>query len=197
MARIRDLRTAISDGIADTLSPRGFTRTATASFWREAEDVLQAVTITFLDRSHAARFNTNTASFGLELGIFYTFIPRIEGEPATLPDPPAHFECHIRRTLRRRLPQIAPATGYSLAHRLRRDIWWINPTGANLQRVIRGAQRKVRRHAAPWLERFSDLAYAKRYLETRRATPAGAPFNLGRVGCPYRRELIGWLGRRG
>lgn len=196
MVRIAPLRTAIADGVAAILAPRGFTRSGAASFWREAPDVLQGVTITFLDRSHAARFNSTTASFGLELGVYYTFVPRIQGGTASLATPPAHHECHIRRVLRRRLCQIAPPSGYSMAHRFRRDIWWVRPDGANLTRVIRGAQRQVRRHAPPWLERFSDLGYAVRYLQTRRATPAGEPFNLGRIGCPYRLDLIARLTER-
>ena len=186
-AQIGKFRSAILDGIG----PSDFKHSAPSTFWRPSGENLLAVTVDFLDRSHASRFNSNTASFGLELGVFFTFIPRPNGEIASSESLPPHFECHLRGALRRGLTQVAPASGYSLEHRLRRDIWWVAPDGRNLDRVVQSANRVLRRQSGPWFGRFSNPEHVSSFLEHNTAQRGTLPFNVGRRGSPFRKELLG------
>ena len=153
------------------------------------------VKLCFLDRRHAAYFGSNTASFGLELGIFYTFIPRDEKIAASDTKEtvmPKIFECHIRGCLLRDFRQPPPQKILSSPSGKRRDIWWVDSSYSNIEDVLKSATRVLRRHAESWLNKFSDLKYAYRYLRYRSEKNSweGGPFNIGKKGCPLRKELM-------
>ena len=228
MVSISEIRKRIVNEIADCLSDIGFTSGKEQTFYTVSEGTIHVVKICFLDRRHAAYFGSNTASFSLELGVFYTFVPfsrDIAGYDEDSEVFPKHYECHIRGCLLRDIPQIAPSLDYAWdeetqaaiknaqrwwssfpKHRAwlsflwrknkhsdnRDDIWWVDSSGSNLDEVLTSATRVIRKRSKAWLDKFSDLECAYRYLRCRSGKNSwqGGPFNLGKKGCPLRKELM-------
>ena len=232
MVSIGEIRNRIVHDIADCLSELGFTSEKEYTFYALSKVTTHVVKICFLDRRHAASFGSNTASFSLELGVFYTFVPSSRDVARSDTDSdlfPKHYECHFRGNLLRDIPQSEPCRDYAwdeetqvaikgarkwLASFLkqrygyrarlsclwrkrkhsdsRNDIWWVDSSGSNLDEVLNSATRVIRERAKSWLNKFSDLKYAYRYLRWRsgKNSGQGGPFNLGKKGCPGRQYLM-------
>lgn len=134
--KLKELQDAIRAGISPLLTRAGFEHHDSA-FYRSQPDVIQVATIGCLSKRDAHYFQTNTASFSMGLGIYYTFLPwqdalHITADPfreRPMDKPfPHEYECRLRRCLLRdfdqspRLePEDVPETA-SWTDRLRR--WW-------------------------------------------------------------------------
>jgi hypothetical protein len=197
MSSVSDLINAILATAEEEFSEIGLARTGLghATFAQKDEDCLKMAQVSFLDRSHASRFNANTACFGIELGVFYRFIPRSNGTTASIENLPAIFECHLRGRLLKNIKQVAPPSGNS-ENDSRRDIWWVETSGKNLAPVTASLRSVIKRKAPPWLKRFSNLRFAYWYLHWFPAVRPSAPINIGRRGCPYRTQLIASIDQR-
>lgn len=201
MISINELRGKIIHEISGCLRSLGFTNANRHTFYAQSQDTIQVIEISFLDRRHAAYFGSNTASFSLELGIFFSFITPSENNGQSHTNQillPKIFECHIRGNLLRDISQKAPSKDLSTPDKIRRDIWWIDRSGSNIDEVLDSATRVIRKRAKPWLQRFSDIHYTYRYLQCGAGKNAwqGGPHNLGAKGCPFRQKLMRHLATR-
>jgi hypothetical protein len=197
MKNISDLRNAILAAAAEEFKEIGLARARPggATFARQEDDCLKMGHVSFLDKSHAGRFNANTACFSIELGVFYRFIPRLNGTTASIENLPAYFECHVRGHLLKNIKQNAPISGYS-GNNTRRDIWWVEASGNDVATVSASLRSVIKRKAHWWLRRYSSLRFACLYLKWFPAVRPSAPINLGRRGCPYRTQLIESINQR-
>jgi len=186
--RIADLRRTVLERVASVVEPRGFEPAAAGQWCRRTEPVWRSVAVNFLDARHAATFHTTTASFGVEVGVRFDD-PAPEAVLTGAPEP---WRCDLRIALRRDFRQEPPSPQLPEPDRRRRDLWWIDRSGAQVDAAAESAARVVLGRGMPLLRRFAD---PRRAVRTLRWSPgrgwfSGEPFNLGRRGSPYRRELI-------
>jgi len=182
-------------GLAPISQARG-TPSFAAEVGRNGDDreIIQMATVVFLNRQQARRFGCTTASFCLEVGVFYTFAPNAALGALGWPDPAA---CHIRALLPRPYRQRPPNRDLPRVDRRRRDIWWVDESKGDLDRILRKATETIAKRAKPLLQRYSDPEFTYWYLKRWPGTAlvVGAPFNVGTKDSPQRRVLIEALGR--
>jgi hypothetical protein len=119
------------------------------------------------------------SSVNVLLGIYYRFFPQIpphvSTRKATLqtdrqgrPQPAAdvchmcaHLECGLDQSKR---TQDSP----NRAEQKRRDIWWVDPDGANADEVASDIAISLFEYGVPWYERASNLKEALAIVESER-----------------------------
>jgi hypothetical protein len=191
--QVGDVRSVIQGEIGEELASLGLSPADDGAFAMQRLNVLQMACVSFLDQAHAGRFNTSTASFSLELGVLFPFIPTVSGAVASIDPPPPIHQCHVRTILTRQIAQVAPAKiRFSVSGR-RKDIWWVDAAGTATREVVIDARAQLRRLAPLWLDRFSGIPFVIRYLQWAPSWWPGAPFGIGARGSPLRRRLIAAL----
>ncbi len=194
MRKIHDIRNQIILVFSNTLKYRGFDVAHPPTFYYSSNDVIQIVHLGFLTRDQARYFNSNTDSFTIYLGLFYIFIT--SNPPSSLPK---EYECQVRGYVNRNFFQKhpMPMKGYSFFHpeRWRRDIWWVEKNGSNLDKVIYNANKLLETKAMKWLNKYSDLQTIYNFLQFRNEKSNG-PFGFGTKGSPARKNLIEAIEKR-
>jgi hypothetical protein len=119
------------------------------------------------------------SSVNVWLGVYYRFFPQFpphlampkatfqndrEGRPQ--PATPvchitAHLECGLDQSMRTR-------DSKNPAEQKRRDIWWVDPDGANADEVASDIAISLFEHGIPWYERVSSLKDALALVERER-----------------------------
>jgi hypothetical protein len=187
MPTIATLREQIGKTLSTCLHKQGFTSEYQPTFYRYYADVVHVVHIAFLSRRHAAYFTSNTASFSLCVGVYFN-VDHLE-HPT-----PQEYECQIRGILLRNFPQSSPMHHVSWRHpdKRRRDMWWVDRDGGNLERVLHHAGEVIAASAGSWCEKYSDLAMLLRFLRKAHEKDAwkGGPFGFGSKNSPARHSII-------
>ena len=167
----------------------GFDISKSPSFYNCRKDIVRIVHIDFLNKNNAAYFNSNTASFTLNLGIFFDLSDHQNLYPK-------EYEAQIRGKAERDFHQKHPMNlkGFPLFHpeRRRRDIWWVEKDGANLDFILVNASRIITQKAIGWLDKYSDINYIIDFLKNKKEIDSG-PFGFGVIGSPCRQNLINRL----
>ena len=194
MGKINDIKNQIIVVFSNTLKSMGFDIAHPPTFYCSSSDVIQIIHLGFLTKDQARYFNSNTASFAIDLGLFYPFIA---SNP--LGSLPKEYECHVRGKVRRNFFQKHPMSmkGYSFFHpeRWRRDIWWVEENGTNLNKVIYHANKLLETKAKKWLNKYSDLQTIYNFLQSRNEKSNG-PFGFGIKGSPARKSHIEAIEKR-
>lgn len=187
--RISDLRRRIV-AAAEAAAKLGLVPVGGGVFAGDAPCCARLLTVSFLDRRHAATFASCTASFSLEVGAWY----RSPGAPDETPpdDVPRNVACQLRGLLVRDIRQPPPSPDLSPPDRASRDISWVSPAGDELNRVAGSLARVVRRQAPPFYRRFADPRRARRHLFLSRLTGRRpcAPMNIGAPWSPAHTTLL-------
>lgn len=184
-----DLKNQIKSSLADCCSTIGFDVSKNPTFYNQLKDIVRIIHIDFLNVKNATYFNSNTTSFTINLGIYFIF----ENQNNIYPK---EYEAQIRGTLIKDFYQKNPMglKCFSLFHpeRRRRDIWWVEKDGSNLEALLAHASRIIKNKAMIWLDSFSDIEYAIKYLKTKKEVESwkGGPFGFGVIGSPCRQNLI-------
>ncbi|MGD8912339.1 MAG: hypothetical protein PVJ68_06300 [Candidatus Thiodiazotropha sp.] len=187
--KISDIQKEIKDSISHRLESKGFFVDKSPTFYNIKDNLIRIVHIDFLSRKNATYFQSNTASFTLNLGVNYN----IENKANFYPNEhDSHIKGCIIRTFRQKSPM--DLKGFPLLHpeRRRRDIWWVYRDASNLNNLLSNAVRVLDRKAIQWLERYSDIDFVIRVLQSKKEIDPwkGGPFGMGKIGCPYRNDLI-------
>ena len=164
----------------------GFDVDSAPTFYNRKGWIIRVFHIDFLNSKNAAYFNSNTASFTLNIGVFFNFQDTISK--------PKEYESHIRgqilRDFRQKNPMNLKEFGWFHPERWRRDIWWVDKDGQNLKHILVSSCRLTENKALKWLDKYSDLDHAIWLLKSKKENLKGGPFSFGSIGSSCRLELI-------
>lgn len=195
MVLVKDIKQEIENDLSPFISQVGFVF-HDGAWYSGNEDLIKVMQIQHFTIDLARFFKTNTATFNLNLGVYYKFITKInEGEFKNGKDEPLFpkaYECHIRRCLLRSFIQNPPNKDLNQIDRRRRDIWYINEDASNLNVIIDEVKKVVASEGMRWFEQFSDLSFAFKHIKSGSEGNAweGKPFGLGARNSPIRRRYI-------
>ena len=187
MLKIAEIKTRVRDRIGDELGPFGFQRRGGACY-RRFQHGLCVVEPVFLSNTNAAYFATNTATFNLNVGIYFSFIESIGGDADRIIDgehAPSEYACHLRACLLRKYKVRAE-------HGSRRDLWMMHEFESRSAEIEKDLTRALLKKALPWFAEYTSLHTAYRTIAKKRDgdATAGKIFGLGAIGCPWRQRLL-------
>jgi hypothetical protein len=139
--------------------------------WRDS-----CIWICFI-RSVGSYFSTVTGwppmSLVVDLGVFYDFIPsrrkiKQDSKGQLLPE---EYQCEL--IFRSQLSRLIDQDSYTMrlanpADRARRDIWWIERDGSNVEEVAVDIAARFVDQARPWFDKLSDLNFAFAQIENEK-----------------------------
>ncbi len=186
MKNITEIQQQIKSALSDCFLALGFNISKSPTFYHYQNDIVRIVHIDFLSKNNASYFNSNTASFILNLGIYFNLSDQKNLYPK-------EYEAQIRGILERDFHQknLMNLKGFSLFHpeRRRHDIWWVEKDGSNLEFLLSNASRVIRKGAIKWLNKYSEIKQVINYLKKKREINK-CPFGFGAIGSPCRLNLI-------
>jgi hypothetical protein len=186
---ISEMQNQIVLSLSFCFSNIGFETDKKPVFYKRLKNAVTVGQINFLDTKSASCFNSNTASFTINLGIY--FICENHDNPL-----PKEHECDVRGILLRNFYQKNPMNlkGFSFFHpeRRRQDIWWVEKDGSNLNGILSNASWIVCGMAEDWINKYTDIKYILHYLKKKneKSPVKGGPFGFGAIGSPQRQSLI-------
>ena len=189
MTKYSELQNKILLSISNCCFSIGFTIEASPTFYNTQNDIIRILHVDFLNKKNSSYFNSNTASFSLNLGVFFNFEEDISNIPK-------EYDAQIRGHLIKDFRQKSPMNlkGFSLFHpeRRRRDIWWVEPNGINIDYLINNATRIIEKKAIKWLDKYSDIDFVIEFLKTKKGTEVWqeGPWIISPIGSQYRIDLI-------
>lgn len=107
------------------------------------------------------------------IGVYYDFIPfgghtppKLDGKGRLVPD---EAYCHMRSHLSRSLDQSRFTDRLSnRAERLRKDIWWFERDGSNIEETVQDIALRFTDEGVAWFERYTDLSMTFAHIEAER-----------------------------
>ncbi len=173
------------------LGPRlrdaGFSAFAARTAWRHHDDRIDVVEVQTFTAARANALGCTTASFALNLGCYLAAIPPYVDGGGPKRDGgrawPLEHECHLRGQLLRSYRQRAWA---------RRDIWYVDPAGDDLERALDDVERQIDGVALPWFGRFADPDFALSLLLEGVERP-GELWGFGGPTSPVRDFFAGYV----
>ena len=160
--KIGDLKRQIIDALSPCFKKLGLDRASDVVYWSDSQDCARIVEITFLTTRNAEVFESTTASFSVEFGGLYPPMDWCRNEKEF----PSTAFCQVRGNLLRSYPQRAPGEDLPAAEHKRRDIWWVDKSGAGLGRAIEDAVRVAQEELGACLEK---LAHPKEIKPLRKS----------------------------
>ena len=139
----------IKSVIRPMLQDVGFTQFTSRTAWRYSPEKIDVVNFQSFNSYLANAVGCTTYSFSVNLGCSFAAIPRLESiKRKDGYFRPEEYECHFRRTLQKSIkqPQLK-----------RKDIWYVDPAGENLELVTADAKNAIQDVGLDWFNRFSDL----------------------------------------
>ncbi|MDY0360760.1 MAG: DUF4304 domain-containing protein [Desulforegulaceae bacterium] len=183
---ISQLQKEISNSLSECCLSIGFDIDNATTFYNTKKNIIRLFHIDFLNSKNAAYFNTSTASFSLNIGIFFNFLENVTN--------PKEYEAHFRGQILRNFYQKHPMDlkKFSWLHpeRWRRDIWWVDKDGKNLKNILLSSRRLTKDKVLNWLDKYSDIDKAIWFLKNKKENFKGGPFGFGNIKSPCRLKLI-------
>jgi len=142
--------------IRPALQEAGFTQFTPRTAWRYARGQLDVITFQSINSYLANSIGCTTFSFFVRLGCCFDAIPqsdRIKKKKGH--SRPEEYQCQFRLTLQKSIEQ---------TNLKRTDVWYVDPTGENLEAVIADAKKAILETGLPWFNRYSDPAEVLRTL---------------------------------
>jgi hypothetical protein len=146
----------IKSVIRPSLQDAGFTQFTTRTGWRYAGEKIDVVNFQSFNSYLANSLGCTTYSFCVRLGCSFDAIPR--SERVKRKDEffrPEEYECHFRRPLQKTIQR---------PNLKRRDVWYVDPAGKNLDIVIADAKKAILETGLGWFSRFGDMKEVLRTL---------------------------------
>jgi len=156
--------------------------------WRHNPNRIDVVQLEFFTPLHHRKWGTTPASFAVELGCYFTFVPPfldISGPPKIQDGLmlPVATRCPIRRspnkTLRQRETRIP-------------NIWYVDRQGAYLKPICQAVQDLLTTDLLPWFDRFQDTRELLRTLLNDDEDASTGGWGFGAKGSWARWYLIGF-----
>jgi hypothetical protein len=146
----------IKSTVRPLLQEAGFAQFTPRTAWRYSAGMIDVVNFQSFNSYLANSVGCTTYSFCVRLGCCFDAIPqsqRVKRKNGHLR--PEEYECHFRVTLQKSIKQ---------PNLKRTDVWYIDPTGKNLETVIADAKKAILDTGLNWFARFSDRAEVLRTL---------------------------------
>jgi hypothetical protein len=199
---------ALKMRVTPLLRKIGFDKVEARRAWHWRQDLVWVFTTRAIGGNLGDRI-WPPSSVCVQLGVYYRFFPKIpphvSTRKATLePDrvgrpQPAEDVCHMRAYLECGLDQSKRTVdAENPVERKRRDIWWIDPDGANADEVASDIANSLFEYGIPWYDRVSNLNEALALLEIERdgfSKYSRAFFLAREVGVHAREQRFGELAR--
>ena len=176
----------IKSAVRPMLKAAGFTQFTTRTGWRYAGGKIDVVNFQSFNSYLANSVGCTTYSFCVRLGCSFDAIPR--GGRVKRKDGvfrPGEYECHFRRPLQKTIRQ---------PNLKRTDIWYVDPSGRNLNEVIENAKKEILENGLPWFSRFNDLNEVLRTLQEDSETNEGTS-GFGTKASPSRHFMTGYVAK--
>lgn len=163
----------INKMIRKTLSPdlkkSGFSKINTRHNWAWMGDCIWVLDITAVGKYFSDVTGWPSMSIHVDLGIYYNFIPinddGINVKKNGTHSPKSH-QCHFQHQLLSTLDQDRYMSILSnAAERKRKDLWWIEPDGSNLEEVIEDVKHSFLTEGIDWFMENTDIKQAFRKIE--------------------------------
>lgn len=154
--------------LSPVLRDNGFDKVKTRNNWGDHDPCIWVLNIRAV-----GRHSFPSMSVGVWLGIYYKFVsPDIPGRFYVKTDQdgkliPKEWMCHVRNHLVLANLDQSNYTKYihSSAEANRNDIWWIEPDGSNLEKVINDIKIAFLTQGIQWFNAYSNLEYAFRCID--------------------------------
>ena len=138
----------IKSTIRPLLQDVGFTKFTPRTAWRYSSEKIDVINFQSFNSYLANSIGCTTYSFCVRLGCSFEVIPRRERmkrKDGHLR--PEEYECHFRLPLQKSIRQ---------SNFKRRDVWYVDPTGKNLEVVVADAKKAILETGLSWFARFND-----------------------------------------
>jgi hypothetical protein len=160
----KDIDKMIRKIIVPNLQENGFSKIKGRNAWGWHEECIWVFNIKSVGKVHSFITNWPAESLTVSLGIYYTYLFHIkeakEGENGLLY--PKDSECNRRARLTCSYDQFKYTENVDCnsSEKKRRDIWWIQPDGSNINEVINDINHRFLNYAVKWFEdkRNKELA---------------------------------------
>lgn len=146
----------IKSVIRPLLHDVGFSQFTPRTAWRYSGEKIDVVNFQSFNSYLANAVGCTTYSFCVRLGCSFDAIPRrerIKQKNGYLR--PEEYECHFRLPLQKSIKQ---------PNLKRTDVWYVDPTGKNLESVIADAKKAILETGLGWFSRFGDMKEVLRTL---------------------------------
>jgi hypothetical protein len=176
---------AIRVEIWPALRDIGFETSVGRTAWRHVGDRIHVVNFQSFNSHNAEVIGCTTYSFAVNVGCFLLTIPDLWGRLVSkhgLPLP-KEYECPFRGQLFRSLDQPELA---------RRDIWYIDPAGAYLQKSLHDVRMSLLTAGQKWFQRLNDDIEVLRILE-HEPEEMSVLWGFGNNPSPIRSYFLGYV----
>ena len=161
----------------------GFSQFTSRTAWRYGPQRIDVVNFQSFNSYLANSVGCTTYSFCVRLGSSFEAIPkweRVKRKDGLLR--PEEYECHFRIALQKSVTQ---------PKLKRRDVWYVDPAGENLEMVIADAKAVIAETGREWFRRFDDMQEVLRTLLEDRESGDGT-FGFGAKPSPMRDLMTGF-----
>lgn len=138
----------IKSKIRPFLQDDGFTQFTPRTSWRYSHGKIDVINFQSFNSYLANSLGCTTHSFCVRLGCSFDFMPyrqRVKRKDGYLR--PEEYECYFRLALQKSIKQ---------SNLKRTDVWYVDPTGKNLEIVIADAKKAILETGLSWFNRFTD-----------------------------------------
>jgi len=162
------LNKALRELVAPLLRQAGFQHVDARRAWCWRADSISIFHLRAVGNYFSSVTGWPPGSIVVSLGLFFTFAPRPPrlSEDAKGRPRPEEYQAHMRAPLECGLDQSALLAGLpNPAERRRRDIWWVDPSGACAHEVALDVSARLANRGLPWLQEVSNPHLALKAVE--------------------------------
>ena len=173
------------------LAGAGFAHSTARTYWRNRPDRVEVVNFQSFNSYNAGVLGVTTYSYAVNLGCYLRYIPnqyptapgvsRLDGDEPQ----PKEYDCQMRGRLTRSYTERACADT---------QIWFINSSGANLDKALHDTRMVLNRDGLPWFEQFASPGAVYDILTTAEEDMERL-WGFGRPGSPLRTYFLGYTAR--
>ena len=142
----------------------------TRNNWSWGEDVIWVLNIRAVGSYFSSVTGWPPMSVGVWLGTYYTFFPtqlNIKQDHKNRLLPREHY-CQLRSELFCTIDQLNHKAQLNQPEKARKDIWWIEPDGSNVEEVVQNIKTVYLDDGIQWFSQMSDLHQAFQKIEQER-----------------------------
>jgi hypothetical protein len=156
--------------LSPTLKENGFSKVNTRNNWGWHGDCIWVLNLTAVGKYFSDVTRWPSMSIHVNIGIYYDFVPPREDDKIKLGSKgeilPKYYDCHLQKELYCNLDQSKYTKRLpNPAERERNDIWWIQPDGSNINKVLEDIRESFLNDGLTWLRKYTDVRTAFSEIE--------------------------------